>query len=130
VEVDGREIPLDSIIDPDQKSLHYDIKLPPLRDASTTVKIAYRGVYRVTDHEVFITSRVPIEQLDVIVHNQVPQEITDLEVQVMHPHFPALTQTSAISWRFDRALLPGQGFSLIWKEARTEHHPDPSVEAT
>lgn len=53
--------------------------------------------------------------LSILVRNEYPERIESTDVDMLHPGRPELRRDELDSWyRFDRAVLPGQGFQITW----------------
>ncbi|MGH9554250.1 MAG: hypothetical protein ACRD2Y_00375, partial [Terriglobales bacterium] len=100
----------------EKRSLDYKVKLPAERNTRITVSLAMRLAYPTSYYETFPTSKAPIEDLSVFVENRIPAVVGGFRLEVMHPHFEEIENTSPLSWRFRKVLLPGQGFVLMWQK--------------
>jgi hypothetical protein len=94
------------------RTLSKVVSLPEDGEASIAVVVGMEIVYKTRDSESFVTA-VPVEGLRVTVVNQVPGKVGPVTVDISsgiaeHP--------TDVSWVFNRAMLPGQGFSLNWRE--------------
>jgi hypothetical protein len=126
--VDEEPQSFEDAIDPsDSRTLRRVVSLPEDGEASVAVVVAMEIVYKARDSESFVTA-VPVEGLRVTVVNQIPDRVGSVTVDMSsgtaeHPNDS--------SWIFNRAMLPGQGFSLSWRkpDSQEPEHNDvkPSV---
>jgi hypothetical protein len=99
--------------------VHTEVLLPN-RDTQPMVYLELELSKRTTGSEV-CTTRTPIEGVDILVINQIPELVGKIGIQVFHPSFKQLCKRSDGAWTFDQALLPGQGFEIFWsKPSATE----------
>jgi hypothetical protein len=105
--------PISEALGPDDsKTLSKVVPLPEDGESSVAVLVGMEIVYKTRDSESFVTA-VPVEGLRVTIVNQVPDKVGSVSVDVSSGKAIQMTDTS---WVFERAMLPGQGFSLNWRE--------------
>ena len=94
--------------------LELTVPLPEEEDTKVAVAVAMEIVYKLRGSETFITE-IAAEKLDITVANQIPEKIKDISVDLIHGS-GHLEHPANLSWRLERALLPGQGFVLNWSD--------------
>jgi len=52
--------------------------------------------------------------LTVVVRNEYPERVKDPEVDMLHPGRDDIRKDDFGVYHFDRAILPGQGFQVLW----------------
>ncbi len=112
----------------DVKCLSKVVPLPEDGEQYVAVVVGMEIVYKIRDSESFVTA-VPVEGLRVTVVNQVPGRVGSIVLDMTSG--TAEHQIEG-TWSFDRAILPGQGFSLSWREAVQQivgltHHGQPGI---
>jgi hypothetical protein len=99
----------------DTRSISKVVILPEAENEYVDVVLGMELVYQTRDTESFVTS-IPVEGMQINVGNQVPERVgaitVDMSIGVAEHPLDGF-------WKVDRAILPGQGFSLSWKDVRT-----------
>ena len=116
------ETEINPTTDKDNKSLlARNIDLPTTPEGRVEVAVGMEMVYKLHDSEVFITE-VPIEGLTIVVKNLAFDIIGGIEIDMIH-RCDELERPAEGFWVFPRAILPGQGFYINWKEATKQLPP-------
>jgi len=114
--IDGKEQDLTKlVVANDPARISKEVRLPDTQEGRVRVSLGMEVVYKRRDAESFITE-IPVEGLHVTVVNQVPGIIGQARLDLFHGSGVAEHPTEC-TWHYRRALLPGQGFSLIWDPA-------------
>jgi len=100
-------------------SMSYDVPLPPhspssQEDPTTTVFIRGEEPMRIIGNRSSYVQSTPMDGLEVIIENNFPEAIREVLVNLYHPgKMDADLHRDRYVLR--RALLPGQGFEVVWK---------------
>jgi len=98
----------------DTRSISKVVTLPEADNEFVTVVVGMELVYQTRDTESFVTA-IPVEGMQINVVNQVPERVGAIAVDMSSG---AAEHPLDGLWKVDRAILPGQGFSLSWKDVR------------
>jgi len=121
VNIDGEQKNLE---DPKNPFLEFPIKLLPKQ--SCQINNTYFEILRVNDESYYVQT-TPLIGFEVIVYNLISERIElEEKVYLSHPErekfVPLPTHGHVQHWIFkDKAMMPGQMFSIQWKEKKTSN---------